>query len=65
MASSTVRLVVEADGKVVYSQLVSRKDKARPLNLDVKGVKQLKITVEREGLYLANQVDLAEARFQK
>ena len=31
----------------------------------IEGVKQLKITVDREGLYLGNQVNLAEARFQK
>jgi hypothetical protein len=65
VASSAVRLVIEADGKVVFSEVIRRKDKARPLNLDVKGVKQLKITVEREGLYLGNQVNLADARFQK
>jgi hypothetical protein len=65
VASSAVRVVIEADGKVVFSEVVSRKDKARPLTLDVKGIKQLKIAVEREGLYLGNQVNLADARFQK
>jgi hypothetical protein len=65
VASSAVKLTIEADGKVVFAEVVSRKDKARPLTLDVKGVKQLKIGVEREGLYLGNQVDLAEARLQK
>jgi hypothetical protein len=65
VASSAVKLTIEADGKVVFAEVVSRKDKARPLTLDVKGVKQLKIGVEREGLYLGNQIDLAEARLQK
>jgi hypothetical protein len=65
IASSAVRLIIEADGKVVFSETITRKDKPRPLNLDVNGVNQLKITVEREGLFLANQVNLAEARFQK
>jgi hypothetical protein len=65
VASSAVRLIIEADGKVVFAEVIRRKDKARPLNLDVKGVKLLKITVEREGLYLGNQVNLADARFQK
>jgi len=65
VASSAVKLTIEADGKVVFSEVVSRKDKPRPLTLDVKGVKQLKVGVQREGLYLGNQIDLAEARLQK
>ena len=65
VASSAVKLTIEADGKVVFSEQISRKDKVRPLTLDVKGVRQLKIAVEQESLYLGNQVDLAEARLQK
>lgn len=65
VANSTVRLVVLADGKELYAAKVSRKDAAKTLNLDVKGVKELRITLERDGLYLGNQINLAEARVQK
>lgn len=65
VANSTVRLVISADGKELYAAKVSRKDAAKPLNLDVKGVKELRITLERDGLYLGNQINLAEARVQK
>jgi NPCBM/NEW2 domain len=65
VANSTVRLVIQSDGKELYSAKVSRKDAAKPLNLDVKGVKELRITLERDGLYLGNQINLAEARVQK
>lgn len=65
VASSSVKLTIEADGKSLFAEVVSRKDKVRTLNLDVKGVKQLKISVEREALFLGNQVNLAEARLQK
>lgn len=65
VANSTVRLVIQSDGKELYSAKVSRKDAAKPLNLDVKGVKELRISLERDGLYLGNQINLAEARVQK
>lgn len=65
VANSTVRLVITADGKELYAAKVSRKDAAKALNLDVKGVKELRVTLERDGLYLGNQINLAEARVQK
>ena len=58
-------LTIEADGKKLFAEAISRKDKPRLLNLDVKGVKELKITLERDGLFHGNQIDLAEARLQK
>ena len=63
--SYSVRLVIEADGKVVFSEVVARKDKVRPVTLDVKGAKQLKISVERTHPLDGVSVDLAEARLQK
>jgi hypothetical protein len=63
--SYSVRLVIEADGKVVFSEVVARKDKARPVTLDVKGAKVLKIAVERTHPIDGVSVDLAEARLQK
>lgn len=65
VADSAARLTVEADGKVIFNELIARKDKPRELTLDVKNVKLLKIGVEGEGLYLGNQVSLAEARLLK
>lgn len=65
VANSTVRLIIQADGKELYTASVSRKDSAKPLNLDVKGVKELRIALERDGLYMGNQINLAEARVQK
>lgn len=65
VANSTVRLVITADNKDLFAAKVSRKDAAKALNLDVKGVKELRITLERDGLYLGNQINLAEARVQK
>jgi hypothetical protein len=65
VASSAVRLLIEADGRPLFNELVSRKDKPRPLTLDVKGAKTLTVRVEGQGLYLGNQVNLADARVQK
>ncbi len=65
VASSNVRLTIEGDGRKLFSENVSRKDKPRTVTLDVKEVKQLKISVERESLYLGNQVNLADVRVQK
>ncbi len=63
--STQVRLTVEADGRVVYAGTFKRTDKPKALNLDVKGVKQLKLTVEADVPYNGNQLVLAEARVQK
>jgi hypothetical protein len=65
IASSSVRVIIEADGQKLFNQVVSRKDKPRDLTLDVKDKKELKITVDREALYAGNQVNLCEARVQK
>ncbi len=65
VASSNVRLTIEADGRKLFSEIISRKEKPRNLTLDVKEVKQLKITVDRDALYLGNQVNLADVRVQK
>ena len=63
--TTAVKLTVEADGRVLHAETVRRTDKPRLLNLDVKGVKQLKISVESDTPYNGNQVILAEARVQK
>jgi hypothetical protein len=65
VANAAARVTVEADGRVLFDEVVRRKDKPRPLTLDVKNVKELRITAGREALYLGGQVDLADARVQK
>ena len=65
IATSTVKLTIEADGRPLFSQVVGRKDKALEKLFDVKEVKELKITVERESLYTGSQINLGDARLQK
>jgi hypothetical protein len=64
---SHVQLVFEGDGRPLFTTEVKRGDKARPIVLDVKKVKQLKITVTTaEGLLdFGNQVTLADAKVSK
>lgn len=48
-AAGDLKLVVEADGKVVATELVRGSEKGgKGLTLDVKGVRQLRIAVERD-----------------
>ena len=64
-ATSAAKLTVEADGQVLFTQTLSRKDKAVPLVLTVKGVKQLRVIVEADTPLNGNYVVLADARVQK
>lgn len=63
--SSQVKVTIEGDGRVLFSGLVTRKDKPKELVLDVKGVRELRIAVEQETRFAGNQVSLGEARLQK
>jgi hypothetical protein len=65
VASSGAKLVVTGDGRELFSGEITRKAKPKELVLDVKGVKELTIRVDPDGLFLGNQVVLAEARLQK
>ena len=65
IASSEVRIVIEGDGRELFKGSVKRKDKPLEKLFDVKDVKELKITVERDSLYSGNQIDLGDARLQK
>lgn len=64
-ATSAARLTVEADGQVLFSEPLKRKDKAKALVLAVKGVKQLRVIVEADTPLNGNYVILADARVQK
>ena len=65
VANGSVRVVIEGDGRVLFTGSISRKEKPKPLTLDVKNVKELRIVTERESLYLGGQLNLADARVQK
>jgi hypothetical protein len=64
-ATSAAKLTVEADGQVLFTGTLTRKDKPKGLVLSVKGVKQLKVIVEAETPLNGNYLVLADARVQK
>ena len=66
--NGALRLRVEADGRAIFNETVSKKDPPKEITLNVKDVKELKIVVERDpqnALYFGNQLNLADARVQK
>ncbi|MGL4424100.1 MAG: NPCBM/NEW2 domain-containing protein, partial [Gemmataceae bacterium] len=65
VASSSAKLIIEADGKVIHSAVYLRKEKPKLLNLDVKNVRELKLTLERDALYMGNLLTLGDIRVQK
>jgi len=57
---------IEADGKELLSQVVTRKDDRRELRYDVSGVRQLRIIVTSTRLFdFGDHVDLANAKLSK
>ncbi len=59
-------LRIDGDGRELFSGVVTRKDKPRPVAFEVKGVRQLRIVVGSQGLLdLGDHVDLADARVSK
>jgi NPCBM/NEW2 domain len=59
-------LRIDGDGRELFSGVVTRKDKPRPVAFDVKGVRQLRIVVGSQGLLdLGDHVDLADVRVSK
>lgn len=64
-ATSAARVTIEADGQVLFSQALKRKDKPKELVLAVKGVKSLRVVVEADTPLNGNYVILADARVQK
>lgn len=56
--------VVIADGKTIYKQRVTSRDKPRPIRLNIAGVRRLELRVEAgENLDLGDHADWADARF--
>jgi hypothetical protein len=63
---SHVKVTIEGDGKELFAAEISRTDEPRPIMLDVKNVKQLRIVVASAGLLdLGNHVCLADAKVSK
>jgi hypothetical protein len=64
-ATSAAKLTIEADGQVLFSKVIRRKDKGEGVTLSVKGVKQLRLIVEADTPLNGNYVTLADAQVQK
>jgi NPCBM/NEW2 domain len=63
---SRVKITIEGDGKELFNAEISRKDEPRPITLDVRNVKLLRIVVASTGLLdLGNHVCLADAKVSK
>ncbi len=63
--SWSLKLRIEVDGRRVFEETITKKARTREITLNVKDAKELKIIVERDSLFLGNQLNLAEARLQK
>jgi hypothetical protein len=63
---SHVRILIEGDGKSLYTGEVKRQDNPIPITCDVRGVRQLRILVSPSGLLdLGNHANFADARVIK
>jgi hypothetical protein len=64
---SHVRLIIEGDGKELFSAEFKNGDKPREVRLIIKDVQELRISVEPVNLASldANQLDLADAKISK
>jgi hypothetical protein len=61
-----VKVVIEGDGRELLGAEVKRQDNPRPLTIDVKGIKQLRIVVSSTGLLdLGAHLNLADAKVSK
>lgn len=60
-----VNVVIDGDGRELFKGEVRTRDAPKPLALDVKGVRRLRIAVTSPLLDLGNQVNLCDARVSK
>jgi len=59
-------LMIEGDGRELFSGTFTQKDKPQPLTLDIKGVRQLRVLVRSARLVpYETHLDLADARVSK
>lgn len=63
--NSKAILVVTADGRELLKKTYDRTEAAKEVVLNVKDVKELRISVNRESLFVGSHLNLAEARLQK
>ncbi len=64
--AGNVRLVISGDDRELFAQTVTGSDEPLALNVDITGVKRLKILVDfGEQLDLADCLDLCDARITK
>jgi len=64
--AAELKLTIEADGKVIATDVFKGKDKSRGLTVDVKGVRQLRVAVDRDyPSETAAYLILADAKVQK
>jgi hypothetical protein len=66
--ASSVKIIIEADGREVFKQTVKKKDKPVEVNLDVTNVKLLRVVVEADdpsGSDLGHQVNFVDAKVTK
>lgn len=64
-ANLEAKVTIELDGKPAFSESLKRKDKPKPLVLDVKGVKLIRVLVEADLPVNGNRVIFADARVEK
>jgi hypothetical protein len=65
-SAAEVAVTIEADGRVLFSDTIRRKDKPKGVTLDVKNVKTLRIQVDGPSPFFnGSQAVLADARVQK
>ena len=63
---SRVEVLIEGDGRELFRGQTGRKEPPRPLALDVRGVRDLRITVRSTGLLdFGAQASLADAKVNK
>lgn len=64
--ASVVKVRIDGDGRELYAGLVARKDKPRPLALNVAGVRRLRIDVSADGVIpYGKEVNLGNAQLSK
>ena len=61
-----VKVTVEGDNAVLFSETVKKADKPRQVNIDVRNKKVLRILIESpDGMTTGREVNLADARVVK